>query len=106
DDWVIRWPALGFEDPRDCGRIERIRAEAVDGLSWKRDQPAATQYFGSTGDGRRAWLDKFSHYVWFATLRRSVRRDHASSKRREPLFVLPLKLLPLILLQDRLPQPG
>src|SRR5207237_1434716 len=37
DDRVMRRSALGFEDARDRGGIERVRAEAVDGFGGEGD---------------------------------------------------------------------
>ena len=46
-------PALGGEDRGDGFPVRRIRAEAVDRLGRKRDQPAVAQDRGGRGDGGR-----------------------------------------------------
>lgn len=47
NDGVRRGAPLGFEYARDGEGIERIRAEAINGFRWERDQPASANHFGS-----------------------------------------------------------
>jgi len=50
DEWVVQRALLGFEDARCRLCVERIRAQAVDRLSRKGDQPAAPQHGRSLGN--------------------------------------------------------
>ncbi len=51
DERVCRWPALGLEDPLNSRGVERVGAEAVDGLGGERDEAAGAKALGRAADG-------------------------------------------------------
>ena len=58
DQRIRRRPALRLENPADGGRVEGVRAQAVDGLGRERDQPAADQAFDRALDGGRLRMNR------------------------------------------------
>ncbi len=53
DQGIETRPAFGREDRGDCPAVAGIRAQPVDGLGGKRDEPATAQNFRRRGDRRR-----------------------------------------------------
>ena len=52
DERIVRRPSLGCIDPVDCTWIERIGAEAIDGLGGERDNAAAAKHLRRACDDR------------------------------------------------------
>jgi hypothetical protein len=53
DERVVRRTSLRSEDLRDLVAVQATRAEPVNGLGGKRDQPAGPEDGGGLGDHRR-----------------------------------------------------
>ena len=99
DQRIGRGPALRGEDPGDRGFIEGVRAEAVDGLGRKGDEPAPREDAGGFGQGlggrgedasghgatlpRRAWPHRVDcARIFFRTVR--ARRSAAAGAWEAP----------------------